>query len=38
MLSSHLEWLIFSKLSWLIGYLMLDLVMFVSYHLLTIGS
>ena len=36
--SIHLEWLVFVKLSGLIGYLLLDLVMFISYHLWTIGS
>ena len=33
----HLEWLVFGKLSRLIGYLSLDPMMFVSYHLWTIG-
>ena len=31
--SSHLDWLVFGKLSELIGYLMLDPAMFISYHL-----
>ena len=31
--SIHLEWLVFGKLSRLIGYLLLDPVMFVIYHL-----
>ena len=35
--SIHLDWLVFGKLSGLIGYLSLDPVMFVSYHLSTIG-
>ena len=30
--SSHLDWLVFGKLSGLIGYLMLDPMMSVSYH------
>ena len=34
--SIQLEWLVFGKLSGLIGYLSLDPVMFVSYHLWTI--
>ena len=33
----HFEWLVFGKLLGLIGYLSLDLVMSVSYHLWTIG-
>ena len=35
--SIHREWLVFGKLLGLIGYLSLDPVMFVSYHLWTIG-
>ena len=35
--SIHLGWLVFGKLSGLIGYLSLDPVMFVSYHLWTLG-
>ena len=35
--SIHLEWSILGNLLGFIGYLLLDLVMLVSYHLLAIG-
>ena len=35
--SSHLEWLIFGKLSRLIRYFLLDPMMFASYHFWAIG-